>query len=99
MNAAALKASNAALASKFPGVEILPLQMNVCNAAEVRDGIAETVKKFGRLDIAVNNAGIGGSGKMTHEIDEAEWAHVVDVDLHGVWRCQREQLKYMMEQE
>lgn len=99
VNAKALKVANDALASKFPAVEILALQMDVQKASEVRDGIAETVRRFGRLDIAVNNAGIGGSGAKTHEIDEEEFARVVDVDLHGVWRCQREQLKVMMGQE
>lgn len=80
-------------------MEILALQMDVRSAAEVRDGVAETVRRFGRIDVAVNNAGVGGSGRMTHEIDEEEFARVVDVDLHGVWRCQREQLKVMVEQE
>jgi NAD(P)-dependent dehydrogenase (short-subunit alcohol dehydrogenase family) len=99
MNLAALKKSNAALAAKYPGVEILTLEMNVQDTDQVRSGIAEAVKKFGRLDIAVNNAGIGGSGARTHEIKEDEWMKVVDVDLHGVWRCQREELGVMVGQE
>ena len=73
--------------------------MNVQDTKQVRAGIAETVKKFGRLDIAVNNAGIGGSGVITHELEEEEWLRVVDIDLHGVWRCQKEELKVMIGQE
>ncbi|KAB5566953.1 3-oxoacyl-reductase [Coniochaeta sp. 2T2.1] len=99
MNLAALKTSNAALAAKYPHVEILTLEMNVQDTAQVKAGIAATVAKFGRLDIAVNNAGIGGSGQQTHEIAEDEWMKVVDVDLHGVWRCQREELAVMVGQE
>jgi NAD(P)-dependent dehydrogenase (short-subunit alcohol dehydrogenase family) len=99
MNLEALKAANAALSSKFPSVEILALQMNVQDAKQVEDGVSQAVSKFGRLDIAVNNAGIGGSGRKTHEIEEAEWFKVVDVDLNGVWRCQREQIKHMLGQE
>lgn len=73
--------------------------MNVQIAAEVKSAIAETVSRFGRLDIAVNNAGIGGSGRATHEIEEDEYTRVVDVDLHGVWRCQREEISVMLNQE
>jgi NAD(P)-dependent dehydrogenase (short-subunit alcohol dehydrogenase family) len=99
MNLAALKKANAALSAEFPGVEILSLDMNVRDPNQVRAGIAETVKKFGRLDIAVNNAGIGGSGAKTHEVPEDEWLKVVDVDLNGVWRCQKEELGVMVGQE
>lgn len=99
MNLAALEKSNAALKAAYPGVDILTLEMNVQDPEQVRSGIARTVEKFGRLDIAVNNAGIGGSGAKTHEIPEDEWFKVVDVDLNGVWRCQREELKVMLGQE
>ncbi|KAI0121202.1 3-oxoacyl-reductase [Xylariales sp. AK1849] len=99
MNTQALTGSIKSLREQYPNIDVLPLQMNVQNAAEVKLGIAETVKKFSRLDVAVNNAGIGGSGNKTHEIDEEEFAKVVDVDLHGVWRCQKEQLAVMMKQE
>ena len=36
---------------------------------------------------------------MTHEGPEDDWTRVVDVNLNGVWRCQRAQLKAMMKQE
>ncbi|CAM1510094.1 Fc.00g004290.m01.CDS01 [Cosmosporella sp. VM-42] len=88
-----LKTSNAALKERYPDVEILPLQMDVRDAAQVKQGIAQTVEKFGRLDIAVNNAGVGGSGRQTHEIEDEEWMRVVDVNLLGVYRCQKEQLE------
>lgn len=73
--------------------------MNVQDTKQVRAGIAETVKKFGRLDIAVNNAGIGGSGVITHELEEEEWMRVIDIDFNGVWRCQKEELGVMVGQE
>lgn len=73
--------------------------MDVRNTSEVKRGIAETVQRFGRLDVALNNAGLGGSGKQTHEVDEEEWDRVIDVDLNGVRRCQREEIAVMMGQE
>ncbi|KAH6663259.1 3-oxoacyl-reductase [Plectosphaerella plurivora] len=99
VNGPALTSSTAALLHAHPAVDVLPLHLDVRSSKEVRDVIAETVRRFGRLDVAVNNAGIGGSGRPTHETDEDEFSAVVDVDLHGVWRCQREELRHMIRQE
>ncbi|ETS75241.1 hypothetical protein PFICI_13725 [Pestalotiopsis fici W106-1] len=99
INTKLLDSSIKSLQKQFPGIEVLPLQMNVRKASEVKSGIAETVQRFGRLDVAVNNAGIGGTGVRTHEVDEEEWSTVLDVDLHGVWRCQKEELAIMLEQQ
>lgn len=99
VNTKLLDSSIKSLQKQFPAIEVLPLQMNVRNASEVKSGIAETVKRFGRLDVAVNNAGIGGTGVPTHEVDEEEWSKVLDVDLHGVWRCQKEEITVMLGQE
>ncbi|KAI1859653.1 uncharacterized protein JN550_011848 [Neoarthrinium moseri] len=99
LNTKGLASSIKALKDQHPSIDVLPLPMNVQNAAEVRSSVLEAVKKYGRLDIAVNSAGIGGSGNKTHEIDEEEFARVVDVDLHGVWRCQKEQISAMLKQE
>ncbi|KAK7222596.1 hypothetical protein V2G26_010599 [Clonostachys chloroleuca] len=83
----------------FPHVELVPIQMDVRDQEQVRRGIAETVSAFGRLDIAVNNAGIGGSGKLTHEAEYEDIERVLDVNLHGVYRCQKEELAAMIKQE
>lgn len=99
VNAASLTSSTAALLHAHPTVEVLPLHLDVRSANEVRDGLAEIVRRFGRLDVAVNNAGIGGSGRPTHQVDEEEFSAVLDVDLHGVWRCQREELQHMVRQD
>ncbi|KAF9869379.1 short-chain dehydrogenase reductase sdr [Colletotrichum karsti] len=99
INASALRSTTDLLRRRFPTVELLPLAVNVQNAAEVKAGISQITSTFGRLDIAVNNAGIGGSGRPTDEIDEAEFSRVLDVDLHGVWRCQREEIITMLKQE
>lgn len=98
MNTQTLTSTISSIKEKYPHVDILPLQMNVQKTVEVQSGIAEIVKKFGRLDIAVNNAGIGPTG-MTHELDEEVWDKVLDIDLNGVWRCQKEELKVMLKQE
>ncbi|GJD04944.1 short-chain dehydrogenase [Colletotrichum higginsianum] len=90
--------TGAASGRLYPTAEALCLPLDVRDASEVNTSIGEVVSRFGRLDVAVNNAGIGGSGRSTHESDEDEFLRVVDIDLHGVWRCQREEIKVMLNQ-
>ncbi|KAK1676596.1 short-chain dehydrogenase [Colletotrichum godetiae] len=99
INAQALETTKSLLGEDFPSTEVLTLPLNVRSASEVKAGIAETVSRFGRLDVAVNNAGIAGEGALTHEVGEEEFGRVVDVDLHGVWRCQKEEIRVMLGQE
>jgi NAD(P)-dependent dehydrogenase (short-subunit alcohol dehydrogenase family) len=53
--------------------------------AEVAAAIAGTVEAFGRLDVLVNNAGITGPNKPTHELTEAEWDRVQAVNVKSVF--------------
>ncbi|KAF4419344.1 hypothetical protein F53441_14434 [Fusarium austroafricanum] len=99
VNQEALFASIEALKKQFPNVELLSLHLDVRDSVQVKEGIAKTVRKFGRLDIAVNNAGISGSGRKTHELEDDEWMRILDVNLQGVYRCQKEELGVMMDQE
>ncbi|UKZ90402.1 uncharacterized protein TrAFT101_005424 [Trichoderma asperellum] len=84
---------------EWPGVEVLALQMDVRKGEEVKAALSQIVAKFGRLDIAVNNAGITGKSAQIHELDESDWENVLDVNLHGVHRCQKEELGIMVKQE
>ena len=60
---------------------------DVAVEAEVAAAIAGTVAAFGRLDVLVNNAGIAGANKPTHEITEAEWDRVQAINVKGVFFC------------
>ncbi len=58
-----------------------------------------TVDAFGRLDAAVNNAGIAGHFHLRlHEADDAMFARVLDVNLRGVWHCMKAELNIMLGQ-
>ena len=57
--------------------------------------IDHTIKTFGRIDVLVNNAGIGGAQKHVQELTTAEWDYVIDVNLKGAFLCTREALKRM----
>jgi glucose 1-dehydrogenase len=65
-------------------------QENVCTSL-----IDHTIKTFGRIDVLVNNAGIGGAQKPVQELTMAEWDYVIDVNLKGAFLCTREALKRM----
>jgi glucose 1-dehydrogenase len=57
--------------------------------------IEGAVKHFGRIDVLVNNAGIGGESKKIHELTEKDWDEVIDVNLKGTFLCTREAIKNM----
>jgi glucose 1-dehydrogenase len=65
-------------------------QENVCISL-----IDHTIKTFGRIDVLVNNAGIGGAQKQINELTTAEWDYVIDVNLKGAFLCTREAFKRM----
>ena len=56
----------------------------------------EAINRFGRVDVLVNNAGIGGSTKKISELSENDWNEVIDVNLKGAFLCTREALKHML---
>ena len=58
---------------------------DVSSEAQVAAAIAGTVEAFGRLDVLVNNAGIAGANKPTHELTEAEWDRVQAINVKGVF--------------
>ncbi len=71
---------------------------SVTDESHVQETVRQTVQQFGRLDILVNNAGVGDFGKRLHEIDDATWAQVMDVNLTGVFRMTRAVLPQMLTQ-
>jgi NAD(P)-dependent dehydrogenase (short-subunit alcohol dehydrogenase family) len=59
--------------------------------------IKQTIQKYGRLDIAVNNAGIGGPLNATGEYPIDGWQKVIDINLSGVFYGLRYQIPVMLE--
>ena len=75
----------------------VPFKVDVTDDAQVADMVQTAVKKFGRLDIMVCNAGILKAGEVT-EFSTADWRKVIDVNLVGYFICAREAAKVMQEQ-
>jgi NAD(P)-dependent dehydrogenase (short-subunit alcohol dehydrogenase family) len=59
--------------------------------------VEDTVAAFGRLDYAVNNAGIGGAQANTGEYAIDDWLQVIDINLNGVFYCMRYEIPQMLE--
>ena len=77
------------------GTKPLAVPCDVTVEAEVQrlfDAVAET---YGRIDVAVNNAGLGGETPLAEMTDE-QWFRVLDVTLNGTFRCTRAALKHML---
>ncbi len=68
------------------------VQADVANEADVAALVRTTIKQYGRLDYACNNAGIGGHSAPTAEYPLAEWQKVIDINLTGVWLCMKHEL-------
>lgn len=74
-------------------------QVDVTCAEQMRELVAETVRRFGRLDIVHNNAGISGGNAFTADIEEAEFDRVVAVNLKAVWLCMKYSIEQMLKQD
>jgi NAD(P)-dependent dehydrogenase (short-subunit alcohol dehydrogenase family) len=71
---------------------------DVSQSGDVERLIGGTVKKFGRLDCAFNNAGIEGVLASTHECTDENWDRIMATNLKGVWLCMRHELNQMLRQ-
>jgi NAD(P)-dependent dehydrogenase (short-subunit alcohol dehydrogenase family) len=69
--------------------------LDVSNEKEVEKVYAEVVKEFGKLDATVNNAGIAGADKPTHELSEKEWDAVMNVNVKGVFFCTKHAIPHI----
>jgi 3-oxoacyl-[acyl-carrier protein] reductase len=69
---------------------------NVTSEDDVQRLVAETIDECGGIDVLVNNAGLGGTARLTEMTDE-EWSKVLDVTLTGTMRMTRATLRHMCE--
>jgi NAD(P)-dependent dehydrogenase (short-subunit alcohol dehydrogenase family) len=83
-----------ALAEEIGGFYI---KTDVSHPNEIVLMVAKTLERFGRLDCAVNCAGIEGSPLPLAETSEEEWDSVMNVNLKGLWLCMKEEIAAMRE--
>lgn len=85
------------LVHSLPEGQTTFVRTDVAKQADVEKMVKQTVEHFGRLDYAVNNAGIGGPSKLTADYTLEEWQHVLDINLTGVWLCMKYEIPAMLE--
>ncbi len=72
--------------------------VDVTQAEQMRELIAEAVQRWGRLDIVHNNAGISGGYALTADVTEAEFDQIVAVNFKAVWLCMKYAIEQMLKQ-
>ena len=83
---------------KKAGGEGMFVQTDVRVASQVENVVNQTVKKYGRLDIAFNNAGVGGIMARLIRTTEEVFDEVVDTNFKGVWLSMKYEIPVMLEQ-
>ncbi|MGI5372482.1 SDR family oxidoreductase [Streptomyces iakyrus] len=89
-----LKESGAELAAEFGPDRVTALPCDVTDDDQVTALFQHAEEHHGRLDIVVNNAGLGGTADLVDMTDE-QWDKVLDVTLNGTFRCTRAALRRM----
>lgn len=78
------------------GRKNLAVTADISRKEDVREMVDRTAEAFGRLDIAVNNAGISIPIKGCIDVSQEEWRRQMDVNLDGTWLCLREEARVMI---
>lgn len=79
------------------GVRSLAVQLDVRDAAQVKQLVAATVQTFGRIDVLINNASVWLKAPLL-EISEADWDLALDVNLKGPFLCAQAVAPIMLKQ-
>jgi NAD(P)-dependent dehydrogenase (short-subunit alcohol dehydrogenase family) len=95
-SADALKAVQAAV--EDAGSEALGILCDVSSPEQVEAAVKQVVDRFGRLDVAFNNAGVENKAAPVHEIDLAEWDRILNINLRGTFVCMKHELAQMVKQ-
>jgi NAD(P)-dependent dehydrogenase (short-subunit alcohol dehydrogenase family) len=90
----------AEIRKSHPSIEVLPLKLELTSTDSIISTHRAIVSSFERIDYSVNNAGTSGPLANSHEVSSLEdFRRVFEVNLIGLWTCQREQIRQMLEQE
>ncbi len=84
-------------AIKSLGVEVCFVQCDVSDEQQVQTMMATVVERFGRLDIAVNSAGVGPKETGLNQ-SKQDWERVIGINLTGTWFCAQAQARQMSKQ-
>ena len=83
---------------KAKGYQALAVRCDVSDDAQVESTVHQTVKAFGRLDAAYNNAGVQNLLAETADTTREDYDRVMGINLRGVWSCMKFELQQMRKQ-
>lgn len=78
------------------GGDAIFVKTDVSKGSDVQNLVRRTVEKYGRLDVAFNNAGIEGDWLPITELSEEQFERVIDINLKGVWLCLKYEIPEML---
>ena len=78
------------------GAEAMFIEADVTQSADVERMVDEVIKRYGRLDCAVNNAGVSNPFVAVADIEEEDWNSTIAVNLTGVWLCMKYEIRAML---
>ena len=81
------------------GGEALAVSVDVADEDSVASMVGAAIDGFGRLDAALNNAGISDPPRPFVELSAKDWQRMIDVNLSGVFYCMKHEIKAMLAQE
>jgi len=84
--------------AKEIGQEAFPVSVDVRDPASVENLFAEIEKKYGRLDVAFNNAGVNAPAVTIDELPLEKWQNAIDTNVTGVFLCARAEFGLMKKQ-
>jgi NAD(P)-dependent dehydrogenase (short-subunit alcohol dehydrogenase family) len=81
---------------KAKGAQAEFYRVDVSKEGTVADAVEDVAKRWGKLDILVNNAAITGVNKLAHEVAVEDWDSIFAVNVRGVFLCTKHAVKQMM---
>jgi NAD(P)-dependent dehydrogenase (short-subunit alcohol dehydrogenase family) len=83
--------------AKHCGAKVVPVQADVAVSGDIQAMVTEARRRWGRLDILINNAGIAGARKSLHEVEEAEFDRIHAVNVKGQFLAMKYAIPLMLE--
>jgi NAD(P)-dependent dehydrogenase (short-subunit alcohol dehydrogenase family) len=79
--------------------EVFTQVIDVLEEESIASAIGAVVKLWGRIDYAVNSAGITGNNRISSETLTSQFDNINGINYRGAWLCSREELRVMLNQE
>ena len=81
---------------KQAGGEAFFIKTDVSNPADCEKMVSQIIEKYGHLDYACNNAGIGGEQNLTADYSTEGWGKVIGINLSGVFYCMKYEIPVIL---